>query len=74
MIALELVGHPEQRAVDDGTVVFRQIDESGLDDEAAEFNQMSRALTALDLPCAHVMPRPCRLQAVARGSVAPERC
>jgi hypothetical protein len=32
-----------------------------------------RALAALDLPSAHVMPRPCRLMPVARGSVAPER-
>ncbi len=44
MIALQLVGHPEQRAVDHGAVVACQVDDPGLDDEAAEFDQMSRAL------------------------------
>ena len=42
-----------------------------LDDEAAEFDQMPRALAALDLPGAHVMPRLRRLLLIARRPVAP---
>ena len=57
LIALELVGHPEQCAVDHGAIVAGQVHDPGLDDEAAEFDQMPRALAALDLSCSHVMPR-----------------
>ena len=39
LIALELVGHPEQRAEDDGTVIIGQFYKSSLDDEAAEFDE-----------------------------------
>ncbi len=73
MIALELFGNPEQCAEDYGTVVAGQLHDSGLDDEAAEFDQMPRALAALDLPCAHIMPGARRLIAVARRAVAFER-
>jgi hypothetical protein len=52
------VGHPEQRAVDDGGIIAGQVHDSGLDDETAEFDQTPRLLAALDLPDAHVMPRP----------------
>ena len=72
MIAFELLAHPEQRAIDRGAVVPGQFDDPGLDDETAEFDEMPRPLAALDLPCAHVMSRPCRLMAVARRPVAPE--
>ncbi len=58
LIAFELVGHPEQRAKNEGTVIAGQINDTGLYDEAAEFDQMPRALATLDLPCAHVMPCP----------------
>ena len=44
-----------------------------LDDKPAEFDQMPRAFAALDLPGTHVMPRLCRLMAVARRAVALER-
>jgi len=74
LVALKLVDHPKQRAEDDGAVVAGQIDESSFHDEAAEFNEMPRALAALDLPHAHVMPCPCGLMPVARRPVAPERC
>lgn len=73
LIALELVSHPEQCAEDGGAIIAGEVHDPGLDDETAEFDQMPRALTALDLPCAHVMPRPCRLMPVARRPVAPER-
>ena len=73
LIAFELVCHPKQRAVDQGAVIARQIHDSGFDDQAAEFDEVSRAPTALDLAGAHVMPRPCGLMPVARRLVAPER-
>jgi hypothetical protein len=46
---LELVGHPEQRAKDGGAIIAGQVHDTSLDDEAAEFNEMPRALAALDL-------------------------
>ena len=73
LIAFELVCHPEQRAEDDGAIIAGQVHDASLDDEAAEFDQVPRALAALDLPCAHIMPRPCCLLTVARRPVAPER-
>jgi hypothetical protein len=38
LIALELVGHPEQRAVNHGAIIAGQVHETGLDNEAAEFD------------------------------------
>ena len=73
LIAFELVCHPEQRAEDDGAIIAGQVHDPGLDDEAAQFDQVPRALAALDLPCAHIMPRPCCLLTVARRPIAPER-
>jgi hypothetical protein len=72
-IAFELVCHPEQRAEDDGAIIAGQVHYTSLDDEAAQFDQVPRALAALDLPCAHIMPPPCCLLTVARRPVAPER-
>lgn len=73
LIALKLVRHPEERAENDGAIVTGQVDDAGFDDQPAEFDQMSRALAALDLPCSHIMPRLRRLMTVARHSVAPKR-
>ena len=73
LIALELVGHPEQRAEDDGAIIAGQVHDASFHDEAAEFDEVPRPLAALDLPCAHVMSRPCGLIPVARCQVAPER-
>lgn len=70
LIAFELVSYPEQRAVDHDTVVAGQVYDPGLDDEAAEFDQMPRALAAFDLPGAHVMPRQRRPVSVARRLIA----
>jgi len=36
LLASELVGHPEHRAVDHGTMVAGQVNDAGLDDEPAE--------------------------------------
>ncbi|ABQ38286.1 hypothetical protein BBta_6371 [Bradyrhizobium sp. BTAi1] len=73
MIAFELVCHPKQRAKDGSAIIAGQVDESSFHDEPAEFDQMPRALAALDLPCAHIMPSPCCLATVARRPVSPER-
>ena len=73
LIALELVGHPEQCAVDHDAVIAGEIHDPSLDHETAEFDKVARALAAIDLPCAHVMPRPCGLMPVALRLVAPER-
>jgi hypothetical protein len=62
LIALELVSHPEQRAVDGDAIIASQFHDTGFDDEAAEFDEMPRALAALELPRAHVMSRPCGTQ------------
>lgn len=73
LLAFELVGHPDQSAVDRGAVVAGEINDPGFDHEAAEFYQMPCALAALDLPGAHVMSCPRRLASVARRPVAVER-
>jgi hypothetical protein len=70
LLTVELVGHPDQRTEDSSAIIAGQLHDPGLDDETAEFDQMPRAPAALVLPCAHVMPRPCRLMPVVRRSVA----
>ena len=72
LIASELFRHPDERAVDQGTIIAGEVDNPCLDDEAAEFDQVPGAPSALDLSAAHVMPRPFRLMPVARRPVAPE--
>jgi hypothetical protein len=57
-ITFELIGHPEQRAEDGGAIIADQVDEPGFDHETAEFDEVPRALATLDLPCAHIIPRP----------------
>jgi len=73
LVALEFVGHPEQRAKNGGAIVAGQVHNPSFHHEAAEFDEVPRSLPALDLPCAHVMSRPCGLIPVARRPVAPER-
>src|SRR5690606_9584397 len=70
LLAFKLVRYPEQRAVDHGTVVAGQVHNACLDDKPAEFDEVPRSLAALDLPCAHVMPRPLCLMPVVRRPVA----
>ena len=65
ILAFELFGDPEHRPKYHGAIIAGQVHDSGLDDEAAEFNQMPRTLSPLDLPSAHIMPRPRRLMPVA---------
>ena len=51
----------------------RAFDNARLDDETSEFDQMPGALATLDLPCAHVMPRPRHLLTVACRPMASQR-
>ncbi|MGY4502022.1 hypothetical protein ACVWYH_005979 [Bradyrhizobium sp. GM24.11] len=61
LIAFEPVGHPKQRAEDRGAVVADQVHDTGFNNEAAEFDKMSRAFTALDLPGTACHAAPLRL-------------
>lgn len=74
LIAIELVGHPEQSAVDNCAIVIAQINDAGFNDKTAEFDQMSGALAALDLPSAHVIASQSRLQAIECRPVVLNRC
>src|SRR5262249_23125646 len=73
LMALDVAGNQKRRAEVGGRLAAVQAHEPRLDDEAAQFDEAPRALTPLDLPRAHVMPRPCDLMSVARRPVAPER-
>lgn len=64
LIALEHVSHPEHSAVDDCATVGSQINDACLDNEAAEFDQVSGALAALNLPSAHVIAGQRRFPAI----------
>jgi hypothetical protein len=65
LIALQLVSHPEQRAEDRGAIVAGQVHDTGFDDEAAQFDEVPRALAAL----ASAWPRSCARS--SRKSCAP---
>lgn len=73
VLAFELVGDPDHRAVDHGAVVTSEFGNTRLDDEATELDEMPRSLAAFDLPRAHVMPRLCCPMAIARRPIAFER-
>ncbi len=73
-MALQLSSDPEQCAVDDGAIIIGQLDETRLNDQTAEFNQMSGSLASLNLPSAHIIASPCRLTAIVCCPVALQRC
>ncbi len=73
VLAVELFANPEQRAIDHGAVIVREVHDPSLDHEPAKFNEVTSALAPFDLPCAHIMPRPLRLMAVAGCLIAFER-
>ena len=50
LIAFEPFCDPEQRAEDNGAIIAGQVRYTRLDDEATQFDQVPRALAALDLP------------------------
>src|SRR5687768_9910983 len=64
-------GRLDEQPEQDGAVVARQFDQIGLGDEAAELDQLAGTLAALHLPRSRVMPRPLRLQAIARLYCSP---
>lgn len=66
-------GSLDQQAEDDRPIIAGQLDQIGLGNEAAEFDQLARSFTALHLPRTRVMPRPFRLQAVPRLNRSPMR-
>lgn len=53
VLALELFGYPDQCAVDGGAIIADQVHDPRLDDKTAEFDQIPRALAALDLVTAN---------------------
>lgn len=54
-MALQLGGDPEHSSIDYGAIVIGQLDDACLDDETAEFDQLSGAFAALDLPRPHLI-------------------
>lgn len=66
-------GSLDQQAEDDRPIIAGQLDQIGLGNEAAEFDQLARSFTALQLPRPRVMPRPLRLKAIARLHRSPMR-
>lgn len=73
LLASEFVRHPKHRAIDDGAIIIGELDDACLDDETAEFDQVSRAFAALDLPGAHVIASQSRLPAIVSYPVVLER-
>ncbi len=76
VFAVKLFGHSDERAENDGAIIVRQFDNAGFDDEPAEFDQMARPLSSLDLPRPHVSSGLRRPMPVACRTVAPKcrRC
>lgn len=56
-LTAQLGRNGEERAVERGAIVIGEIDQSGFHDEAAQFDQLTRAFAALHGPFAHVGSR-----------------
>ena len=76
-LALEQIGEFEKRAVKQCAIVVRKLDQSGFDDEPAEFDQVTCPFAALHDPVPCVVtgdgvlkPMPCRRRPLGRE---PER-
>lgn len=54
VVTPQLVGHPEEGAVEHRAIVVGQIDKPSFDDKAAAFNQLLRAFTTFYNPVAGV--------------------
>lgn len=59
LIALELVGHPEHRAVDHGAVIAGQVHDARLDDEAAVCGRPPRCKGFVGVSDVFSRRRPC---------------
>jgi hypothetical protein len=57
IFAAELLGDGKEGAVERGAIVGGEFDEPSLDDEAAQFDQMTRACAPFERPVAHVGSR-----------------
>ncbi len=55
--ATQFVGDGEEGAVERGAIVGGEFDEPGLDDQAAQLDQMTGAGTPFERPIAHVCSR-----------------
>jgi hypothetical protein len=56
LIASEHCGGRQKCAVERRAIIVRELDQLGFDDEAAEFDQVPRALAPLHNPLSSVMP------------------
>lgn len=66
-------GGLDQQAKNDRAIIASQLDKIGLGDQPTQLDQLARPLAALHLPCPRVMPRPLRLETVARLRRPPVR-
>ena len=72
-LALEEIGEFEERAIEQRAIVIGELDQPGLDDQAAEFDQVTGPFAALHDPVAGIMPSdgvlkpmPCRRRPLGR--------
>ena len=73
LLITKQVGDREKSAVDRGAIVVRKVDQFGFDDEAAEFDQVPRALAAIHGPLAKIMPSKFRFEPPPSGFTTAER-
>src|SRR3546814_17667034 len=52
LVALQLVGNPQEGAVEQRAIIIGEFDQLGFDNEPSQLNELARALAALDLPFA----------------------
>ena len=67
VLAAQSARHVDERAVYQRPVIFGQIDQSRVGDQAAQLDQLPGALAPLHLPIARVMPRPAQLESGAEN-------
>jgi hypothetical protein len=77
LVPLEQIGKFEERTVEQRPIVVGELDQSGLNDEPTEFDQMTGPFAALHDPIPRVVPgngilkpMPCRRRPLGR---VPER-
>ena len=56
LLALEHLGEFEERAIEQRAIVIGELDQPGLDDQAAEFDQVTGTFAALHNPVAGIVP------------------
>ena len=72
--APEVPGHVQERPEQGGAVVVQQLDQVGLEDEAAQLDQVSGALLSRLGPIAGVIACACGIEAVAFNHQPPQPC